>query len=33
MAGRETAERWMGYVDGAIEAGSRAAAEVLENPS
>jgi monoamine oxidase len=33
MAGTETAERWMGYVDGAIEAGSRAAAEVLENPS
>jgi monoamine oxidase len=30
-AGTETAERWMGYVDGAIESGNRAAAEVLEN--
>lgn len=29
-AGTETAERWMGYVDGAIESGIRAAAEVLE---
>jgi monoamine oxidase len=29
-AGTETAERWMGYVDGAIESGIRAAVEVLE---
>jgi monoamine oxidase len=28
-AGTETAERWMGYIDGAIESGERAAAEVL----
>lgn len=27
-AGTETAERWNGYMDGAIEAGARAAAEV-----
>ncbi len=30
-AGTETAERWMGYVDGAIESGIRAALEVLED--
>jgi monoamine oxidase len=29
-AGTETAERWMGYVDGAIESGIRAAIEVLD---
>ena len=29
-AGTETAERWMGYVDGAIESGHRAALEALE---
>ncbi|KHL15120.1 monoamine oxidase [Mumia flava] len=28
-AGTETARRWCGYVDGAIESGERAAAEVL----
>jgi monoamine oxidase len=28
-AGTETATRWIGYMDGAIEAGQRAAAEVL----
>lgn len=27
-AGTETAEKWMGYADGAIESGKRAAAEV-----
>lgn len=32
-AGTETAERWMGYVDGAIESGIRAAVEVLEDRS
>ena len=32
-AGTETAERWMGYVDGAIESGIRAATEVLEDGS
>jgi monoamine oxidase len=32
-AGTETAERWMGYVDGAIESGIRAAIEVLESRS
>jgi monoamine oxidase len=32
-AGTETAERWMGYVDGAIESGIRAADEVLEDCS
>jgi monoamine oxidase len=32
-AGTETAQRWMGYVDGAIESGIRAALEVLENRS
>ena len=31
-AGTETAGRWMGYVDGAIESGIRAAAEVLRGP-
>ncbi|HKA86806.1 MAG TPA: flavin monoamine oxidase family protein [Haliangiales bacterium] len=30
FAGTETATRWVGYFDGAIEAGERAAAEVLE---
>lgn len=29
FAGTETAQRWCGYFDGAIEAGERAAAEVL----
>ncbi len=29
-AGTETATRWMGYIDGAIESGERAAKEVLE---
>ncbi|RKN47964.1 FAD-dependent oxidoreductase [Micromonospora endolithica] len=29
-AGTETATRWAGYLDGAIEAGERAAAEVLD---
>lgn len=29
FAGTETAERWPGYMDGAVEAGTRAAAEVL----
>lgn len=29
FAGTETATRWVGYLDGAIEAGERAAAEVL----
>jgi monoamine oxidase len=28
-AGTETATRWMGYLDGAIESGKRAAAEVM----
>ena len=28
-AGTETASRWMGYIDGAIRSGERAAAEVL----
>jgi monoamine oxidase len=32
-AGTETAERWMGYVDSAIESGIRAAVEVLEDRS
>mgnify|MGYP002626379333 CR=1 FL=1 len=27
-AGTETATRWMGYIDGAVEAGERAAEEV-----
>jgi monoamine oxidase len=30
FAGTETARRWTGYIDGAIEAGERAAAEVCE---
>ncbi len=30
-AGTETATRWMGYFDGAIQAGRRAAEEVLAN--
>jgi monoamine oxidase len=30
FAGTETATRWMGYMDGALEAGERAAGEVLE---
>ena len=29
FAGTETATRWTGYMDGAIEAGERAAREVL----
>jgi monoamine oxidase len=29
-AGTETAERWSGYMDGAVRSGERAAAEVLE---
>jgi monoamine oxidase len=29
FAGTETAERWMGYMDGAVESGLRAAREVL----
>jgi monoamine oxidase len=28
-AGTETATRWMGYMDGAIQSGRRAAAEVI----
>lgn len=28
-AGTETAERWTGYIDGAIDSGRRVAAEVL----
>jgi monoamine oxidase len=28
-AGTETATRWMGYIDGAVRSGERAAAEVL----
>jgi monoamine oxidase len=31
-AGTETAEAWMGYIDGAIRSGERAAAEVLAAP-
>jgi monoamine oxidase len=30
-AGTETSTRWMGYVDGAIRSGERAAAEILAN--
>jgi monoamine oxidase len=30
-AGTETATRWMGYMDGAIQSGKRAAAEVLRS--
>jgi hypothetical protein len=29
FAGTETATTWMGYMDGAVEAGERAAAEVM----
>ena len=29
-AGTETATRWAGYIDGAVQSGERAAAEVLE---
>ena len=29
FAGTETATRWSGYMDGAVEAGERAAREVL----
>ncbi len=29
-AGTETAERWTGYIDGAIESGRRVAAEILD---
>lgn len=31
-AGTETAERWCGYIDGAISSGDRAAAELLAAP-
>jgi monoamine oxidase len=31
-AGTELAERWAGYMDGAVRAGERAAAEVLSAP-
>ncbi|MBI3476561.1 MAG: flavin monoamine oxidase family protein [Acidobacteria bacterium] len=30
-AGSETSTRWMGYIDGAIRSGERAAAEILAN--
>jgi monoamine oxidase len=30
-AGTETATRWMGYLDGAIQSGRRAAAEVMSS--
>lgn len=29
FAGTETASQWMGYMDGAVDAGRRAASEVL----
>ena len=32
-AGTETSERWIGYIDGAIRSGDRAAAEILALPS
>ena len=32
-AGTETAERWTGYIEGALDAGARAAAEVVGAPS
>jgi monoamine oxidase len=32
-AGTETATRWMGYIDGAIQSGKRAAAEVMRSES
>ena len=31
-AGTETATRWSGYMDGAVQSGQRAAAEVLDTP-
>ncbi|MCB9567670.1 MAG: FAD-dependent oxidoreductase [Myxococcales bacterium] len=31
FAGTETATRWVGYIEGAIEAGDRAAAEIAEH--
>ncbi|CAG8221900.1 unnamed protein product [Penicillium salamii] len=31
FAGTETAVRWVGYMDGAISSGERAAAEILDN--
>jgi monoamine oxidase len=30
-AGTETATRWSGYIDGAVQSGERAAAEVLDS--
>jgi monoamine oxidase len=30
-AGTETATRWAGYMDGALQSGERAATEVLES--
>ena len=33
FAGTETAVRWCGYLDGAIESGERAAAELLARPA
>ena len=30
FAGTETAHDWMGYIDGAIQAGYRSAEEILE---
>jgi monoamine oxidase len=32
-AGSETATVWNGYMDGAVQSGERAAAEVLEAPT
>ncbi|TDP44038.1 flavin monoamine oxidase family protein [Zavarzinia compransoris] len=32
-SGTETATRWIGYLDGALEAGERAAAEVMASPA
>jgi hypothetical protein len=29
FAGTETASQWMGYMDGAVDAGRRAASEIL----
>jgi monoamine oxidase len=29
-AGTETATEWMGYIDGAVQSGERAAREILE---
>ncbi|MFN9999775.1 MAG: FAD-dependent oxidoreductase [bacterium] len=31
-AGTETADRWMGFMDGALRSGQRAALEVLAPP-